>query len=509
MALTKAHNRMIEGSPVNVKDFGAVGDGVTDDTAAIQAAIDSGQGMILLPKGTYVITSAIEISSYRILLGSGREATKIIPSASFSGTELIKNKQDIGSVWTGYFGIRDLTLQNTPLLNGYNGICLTGAVWEWDITNVTIKNFYIAGLKLDRSYRGIVQNIGIYSCGQSGAEPAVLLTDAGGTDRCSNIKFIGGNIQDTPTGIRAVELVSGTGITFNTVVFQSNGYGIRAKGSANLSIINCYMEDLDREITLDKHPTTSALCKNTAIRDTQIVRNTYVLPILLEGDRDTVFSNCLTEGSNVIYISRNSDSIRARLDNCPRMAFTDSKLSIGHSDVIPGHIYGALNPALTQRGVGTYAYTNDEIVCTGTQAGIESLGFFNLQTDNVIAEISFNISGSTSVNIRPISFENGSKYLRLFANNSLTDTNYTLEYTNGSGTTTQNLAPTSSTSQTTFKLFITKDDVTIFYNGAYLTKVTNTANFPTGGLKLLSYFFNATSSRDMSIRFFKLSKDVR
>ena len=34
MALTKAHNRMIEGAAVNVKDFGAVGDGATDDTAA-------------------------------------------------------------------------------------------------------------------------------------------------------------------------------------------------------------------------------------------------------------------------------------------------------------------------------------------------------------------------------------------------------------------------------------------------------------------------------------------
>jgi hypothetical protein len=49
---------------VSVKDFGAVGDGVTDDTVAIQAAIDAAAGRpVYVPAGTYVITSTIDMES--------------------------------------------------------------------------------------------------------------------------------------------------------------------------------------------------------------------------------------------------------------------------------------------------------------------------------------------------------------------------------------------------------------------------------------------------------------
>ena len=53
---------------VSVKDFGAVGNGVADDTAAIQAAITASTS-IVFPAGTYKTTSSISIPGNRVLVG--------------------------------------------------------------------------------------------------------------------------------------------------------------------------------------------------------------------------------------------------------------------------------------------------------------------------------------------------------------------------------------------------------------------------------------------------------
>jgi hypothetical protein len=57
---------------VHVKDFGAKGDGVTDDSAAFTAALASGAGEVRADHGTYVINSVITLAKgQKIYFGVG------------------------------------------------------------------------------------------------------------------------------------------------------------------------------------------------------------------------------------------------------------------------------------------------------------------------------------------------------------------------------------------------------------------------------------------------------
>ena len=71
MSLTKVTYSMIEGSPVNVVDFGAIGDGVANDTLAIQNAMDSGASSIYFPNGTYLSDEVTVPSTVHYIYGSG------------------------------------------------------------------------------------------------------------------------------------------------------------------------------------------------------------------------------------------------------------------------------------------------------------------------------------------------------------------------------------------------------------------------------------------------------
>lgn len=64
---------------INVKDYGAVGDGVRDDTASIQLAVDTAKeqnaGEVYFPKGTYITIAPINLPSDIRLTGVAQAST--------------------------------------------------------------------------------------------------------------------------------------------------------------------------------------------------------------------------------------------------------------------------------------------------------------------------------------------------------------------------------------------------------------------------------------------------
>lgn len=117
---------------ISVKDFGAVGDGVADDTTAIQAAItavSSLGGTVYFPTGTYKITTPLYVPSLVNLEGENAWGTIISKTTNTAGTG--SNTARSGTVtdsyaldcvlifthanneYTVYSGVKNLRLQKT------------------------------------------------------------------------------------------------------------------------------------------------------------------------------------------------------------------------------------------------------------------------------------------------------------------------------------------------------------------------------------------------------------
>ncbi|TFK67130.1 exo-beta-1,3-glucanase [Pluteus cervinus] len=87
----------------NVKDFGAKGDGVTDDTNAINLAISQGPrcgggtcgsstispAVVYFPKGTYLVTKPVIAYYYTQLIGDARSPPTLLAAANFDGMAII------------------------------------------------------------------------------------------------------------------------------------------------------------------------------------------------------------------------------------------------------------------------------------------------------------------------------------------------------------------------------------------------------------------------------------
>lgn len=149
---------------VSVKDFGAIGNGVTDDTAAFISAAATGKPLNL-PYGDYVISAPVTISSYLIGQGADDGQTTITLTstgqlivgdwhAKWSGffiRSAVNNKKFIVVPGISYFGCTDFRAEKIGAATGQVAIefnTTTASVYFANIDNFKMKvdyPFNIAG----------------------------------------------------------------------------------------------------------------------------------------------------------------------------------------------------------------------------------------------------------------------------------------------------------------------------------------------------------------------------
>lgn len=259
---------------VSVKDFGAVGNGVTEDTAAIQSAIDAvnsgGGGVVYLPKGDYLV-GQINLKSNVSLFGEGKSsALKVKASGGDQTYGLVASNQsnitvsDLRVYGTGltaaslttavfftdgstYCTVRDCYI-DTCFLGALIGNVSTTSASNCSIINNTITNIGLNGAGVNSFGTGNrIDNNLIVNFGQI-ATPSVI---AGGIEyrgaikgSCSGNIIKNGAYGSTPIvdGIRiefategATQAPSGVIIANNTIDNVS-GFGIRAQFIKNCVI---------------------------------------------------------------------------------------------------------------------------------------------------------------------------------------------------------------------------------------------------------------------------------
>jgi parallel beta-helix repeat protein len=121
----------------NVKDYGAVGDGVTDDRAAIQAALDAardaGGGRVVVPPGVYLLGSALIIDS-NIHFFVDRLAT--IKRGSEENNMIRSADKGAG----GYDGVHDVIIEGgTWDGNGQNLTTAATSIMFGHCRNITVR----------------------------------------------------------------------------------------------------------------------------------------------------------------------------------------------------------------------------------------------------------------------------------------------------------------------------------------------------------------------------------
>jgi hypothetical protein len=397
MALTKATYSMIVGAPINVADYGALGDGTTDASTAINAALNAcpEYGTVVFPSGTYIINATVTIPKNNItidgqgsrfvakaatnfeyvLLGTNRSRV-VVKNLNIDANQANRvTGQNIRFMGAGFISCDDCRFINCLVENvlgftGIPGVALTlgGTSNRCQIINCTAQNCGTVSSGADAYFTSGEANMII------GSE-AVNVTDTGFVIESSNASGIIGCIARNCAaaaaitnavnadkygsfinGLTALDTTGGSGVTgqiqIGTPLSTATGNLFDTLLSNVVMVNNAAGTGAGPAINIRKTGTPKA--KRVTISNVRI-RNSQNQGILIDGDEVMIhgcdFSN-ITE--NAVQIL--TGSLNCSVIGCTIVGGLNGIVSTGTASVV-----AQANFVKSFTGYGLYAFDTSTI----------------------------------------------------------------------------------------------------------------------------------------------------
>lgn len=211
------------GTTVFPEWFGALGDGSTDDYAAINKAVTSlasTRGVVLFSAKTYKMSSTVTISSSNLILrGSGNWATRIVTTGASQSAFQFTGVSSASKI--NHNGVEDMFIYKSVTATGGVGILLSHCAVA-TLKNLQISDFGI-GVQLANATNTLVSNV---VCSNSSGNFNFIGFYADGTDPNGNVssKFENCSVDaagNTGTSVGFYNVSTAAGGNINDVYFEN------------------------------------------------------------------------------------------------------------------------------------------------------------------------------------------------------------------------------------------------------------------------------------------------
>lgn len=326
---------------INVKDYGAKGDGVTDDTDAFVNAIAAlkanGGGILYVPKGTYIIKQKLLIDFNNFTLqGQGQDDTVLQFNFTPAATDSIEVSASV--LFTKF---RDF-----KVYNGHgHGFLFNDAAQYIECRNIRSSFNDSDGFRIGRVIMSVFENclsdhndgVGFYGLGYKTSCTFVC---------CYANENVGNGF----------DFEDGAYCTFISCGSDFNSYGYRFRGGMNFTLNACGSENNDVAGFYLNGITNSTFSEIFSYQNNH--DNATATFIRMDnGTKDIIFNNPREYGAFAVGVLKNlnlDSSVTNIIINNP--TFPDGFTGIRNNLTINGNSYFKL-PSLAAAPTGVYAGT--------------------------------------------------------------------------------------------------------------------------------------------------------